>query len=325
VATNESKKQAKRKDRLAEEKKVADAQVKVAKEVAQAANIPGANFAEPKAKAKASAVVSTPAVPAVSAAAAVAAKDAAPEPKKEDSVSSNITVPEEKIGRLIGPKGANLKLITEKTGLTRIDTTGNIFTLTGPAKAVEAAEIAVRELVDKGFMSLAYDNFSEAAVQVHPSVFPDLIGKGGVTIRAIKESLGAEISIPQVPPNANKTKKFKVGIAGSAEAVEKAKAVINDIVMYYHHEITHPGQVHEEFEVPDWMYRFIIGSKGSEMRHIQNSYKVRVYIPREHSSNQNVVVVGEKPDVAKAKAYIDKVMWNAEHQPQGGRGREDKA
>merc|ERR1711988_258285 len=38
----------------------------------------------------------------------------------------------------------------------------------------------------------------KAAIQVHPSAFPDLIGKGGVIIRTIKESLGAEISIPKV-------------------------------------------------------------------------------------------------------------------------------
>ena len=32
----------------------------------------------------------------------------------------------------------------------------------------------------------------------------------------------------------------------SAETVEKAKTTINNIVMYYHNEVTHPDEVHEE-------------------------------------------------------------------------------
>merc|ERR1711982_23416 len=95
--------------------------------------------------------------------------------------------------------------------------------------------------------------------------------------------------------------------------------------MYYHSEVTHPGQVHEELDIEEWQWRFIIGSKGSEMRHIQNNFKVRVYVPREHSANQKVVVVGEKDGVVRAKAYIDKLLYNAEHRPTGGRGSDGQA
>ena len=36
------------------------------------------------------------------------------------------------------------------------------------------------------------------------------------------------------------------------------------------------SQVHEELEVENWALRYIIGSKGSEMKHIQHNWKVTV-------------------------------------------------
>merc|ERR550514_390064 len=213
---------------------------------------------------------------------------------------------------------------SEKCGLTRIDTQGNVFTLCGPPKACERAEAAFKELIEKGYTSLQYDDFSEQWINVHPTSFPDLIGKQGAVIRKIKEEIGAEISIPPVPKNCKPEKKFKVNIAGTNAAVQKAKEVITQILTYYHSEITHPGFIHEELEVPDWATRYIIGTKGSEMKHIQSNFKVKVYVPREWSVNQNVVVVGPKHDVDRAKAYIEKLIWNAEHKP-SGRDRQDQA
>eukprot|EP00971_Amphidinium_carterae_P298716 5934726-Amphidinium_carterae.1 len=101
--------------------------------------------------------------------------------------SAQVKIPESKIGRVIGPKGANIKLITEKTGINRIDTTGELVTITGPKEAVAMAENAINELIEKGYMSLAFDDFTESFVNVHPSGFPDLIGKKGAVIREIKD------------------------------------------------------------------------------------------------------------------------------------------
>jgi len=256
--------------------------------------------------------------------------------KKEPSSVVTVAVPEDKIGRVIGPKGANLKAIQEKCEVDRIDTTGEMFTISGNPKGVAMAETALNELIEKGYTSLFFENFEEDFVMVHPSAFPDLIGKQGAIIRAIKETLKAEISIPPIPKDAGKAsgkgggkvsaaqaaKKYKVTIAGSKDAVSKAKETINDILMYYHSEITHPGEVHEEFEIQQWQLSYIIGKGGSEMRHIQSNFKCRVYVPRETSANPMTVIVGERPNVDRAKTYVEKLLWNAENAP---KGREDKA
>ena len=46
--------------------------------------------------------------------------------------------------------------------------------------------------------------------------------------------------------NTKSSKKYKITIDGTDEKVEKTKTTINNIVMYYHDEVTHPDEVHEE-------------------------------------------------------------------------------
>eukprot|EP00933_Yihiella_yeosuensis_P026610 TRINITY_DN2066_c0_g1_i6.p1 TRINITY_DN2066_c0_g1~~TRINITY_DN2066_c0_g1_i6.p1 ORF type:complete len:354 (-),score=109.59 TRINITY_DN2066_c0_g1_i6:121-1062(-) len=254
---------------------------------------------------------------AAKAAAARKADEAAQKEADKNTTTCTVKVPEAKIGIVIGPKGSKLKMIQEKSGVTRIDTSGEIFTITGPPGTVQVAEMAIRELIDKGFMSLQYDNFTEDFVKVHPTSFPDLIGKQGAIIRKLKEELDVEVTIPEVPKNAQGSQKFKVTIAGAKDKVNTCKEVIESICTYSHHEITHPGVTHEEMEVPAWAYSFLIGKAGSELRHIQNNYKVKVNIPRETSACQNVLVVGEQRDVERCKTYIDKLLWNAENASKG--------
>ena len=149
-------------------------------------------------------------------------------------------------------------------------------------------------------------NIKKDVMQVPSSAVPELIGKRGCIISAIKGALHVEIGTSQgTGPN---TTAFT--LVGKAEHVEKAKDSINSIMMYYHHEITHPGLVHEELHVEEWSYKFIIGKLGLGVRHIEQSHKVRVRIPRDGAPNRNVVVVGEKCDVERAAAYIRNLIAN---------------
>jgi rRNA processing protein Krr1/Pno1 len=323
VCSGLSKKQQKYKDRKDEEKRALDS-------VPQAAGgkyIPGLTAAAPAQKAIPGMAPGKgqPAASQALAALPMPPKPdgtAAEKPKPDNSTMVQIKVPDDKIGIVIGPKGAKIKMIQEKTGVTRIDTSGEVFTITGPAEAVGMAEQAVNDLIHKGYTALTFDDFSENFVMVMPNNFPDLIGKQGCVIRAIKDTLHCEISIPKTGPPG---KKWKVSVAGSAKNVEKAKEVIDHIVLYSHHEITHPGEDHVELDIPAWAYSFIIGKAGSELRHIQNNFKVKVNIPREGvSENQNVLIVGEKDNVARASVYVQKLLDGANDVAKG-RDRQDKA
>jgi len=245
------------------------------------------------------------------------------------STVENIDIEQSHIGRIVGPKGATMKMIQEASEC-KVDINGDVVTITGPEDGMPIAVTAIKELCEKGFCGLAYGaDFQEQAMTVHPIYFSELIGKEGKVIRAIKDVLKVELNIPKIPPNSkvrDMTKKMKVGFAGRKPDVEKAKEVVNDIVMYYHHEVTHPGLMHKEMEVEPHQTRFIIGKGGSESRHIQNSYRVKMYIPNEQSANDKLVIVGEELNVDRAVKYVENAILNAEEQAKsGGRGSNEGA
>jgi len=327
VSTGMNAKKAKQKQKL-EERKLLEAQV--AKTVGGKA-VPGAitatNMVPGMAGYKAGPTVdqSLMATPEQIAKIMATKAPAAAEEKPKEAVSTvEIKVPEEKAGIVIGPKGSTINMIKEKTDIKNITMEGGILRIEGKPENVAQAKTAVEELLARGFTSLSYENFKSDAVKVPTNALPDLIGKEGCIIRAIKDNLKVEITMPKSsgPPGSG-PKRTMVTIAGKGENVEKAKEVVNDIVMYYHHEITHPGDVHEELEIEEWNYRFIIGKAGSELRHTEKNYKVRVRIPRDETPNRNVVVVGEKRNVERAVAYIHNVIAKAA-EPRG-RGAGDKA
>jgi hypothetical protein len=93
--------------------------------------------------------------------------------------------------------------------------------------------------------------------------------------------------------------------------VAEAKKLLTELMTYGHTEVSHPGLVHEEMDVSPSLYNLIIGARGGEIRHIQNSYKVQVNIPNADSLNAHVVVVGEPPAVRAAKAHIERIIQRA--------------
>jgi len=243
------------------------------------------------------------------------------EPEVDDgSISVTIPIPQGKIGRIIGPKGANITFIKEKTGVKAIDTQGDVAVIIGQPEDVPKAEMAIRELIEKGYMSISYENFKADQITVPSTAIPNIIGKGGAIIQVIKKECEVEVDVEATPKQAEGAKrvvtKVKVSIVGELANVEKAKECIQSIAEFSHHEITHPGYTHEELAIEEWKYRFIIGPGGSQMRHIQNSWHVQVNIPRDGGEDAKVLVVGEAISVEKAVKYINKVVEEAE-QPTG--------
>jgi polyribonucleotide nucleotidyltransferase len=136
----------------------------------------------------------------------------------------------------------------------------------------------------------------------------EVIGKSGSSIKAIQDVYGVKLNVPQGVAR-DDTTNVKIAIAGPAEKVQEAKATIKEIAHYFYSGVTHPGVVHSELEdVPLSSYNLIIGPKGSEIRHIQNNFKVSVYIPNANSLCKNVLVVGIPQSVESASNYIRKIV-----------------
>lgn len=185
---------------------------------------------------------------------------------------------------------------------------------------MQQASQAIKDLISKGYCALQFDDFSEQSVQAFSSQFAELIGPKGAIVRSIKEACGVEIQFPPSEPKGTgkgkEQRKLKISIAGAKDKVEEAKAAMNQILSVHHSEITHPGFVHKEVLVKPWCYAFIIGPKGSELKHIQQNYKVSVYIPRNDKEDEPVLVVGLPDNVERAAKYIEKAEEKAQ-QPRG--------
>merc|ERR1712232_46812 len=94
-----------------------------------------------------------------------------------------------------------------------------------------------------------------------------------------------------------------VTIIGERNSVTKCHEAVRSILMHHHHESTHPGEQHDTIEVHAQARAAIIGKNGSELRHIQNNWRVRVYMHRE-----TVSIVGLANDVARSTAYVKRML-----------------
>ena len=115
-----------------------------------------------------------------------------------------------------------------------------------------------------------------------------------------------KLNIPQVARD--HALPVKVTLAGNKEKVAQAKTIIAEMTQYYRSDVTHPNTVHLEMDIPSNFYNYIIGGRGSEIKHIQGNFKVSVHIPNADTINKNVVIVGESTGVKNAEKYIQKVI-----------------
>jgi predicted RNA-binding protein YlqC (UPF0109 family) len=339
VASSQTKKQQKQQERKlqkeAEEKQKKQEEEEAAKK-AEAEKAASAKKQSAKAKATPKAkVVAAEAKPSAPGAVApvtgetpkptASADPEKPEEPAEILETAVVPIPSGMMGRVIGPRGVNIETIKMKIeGIKTFDTAGGSqVTIVGAPASVPLAEAAVKELIEKGYMSLSYEDFAEGKVLIHPSSIPEIIGSRGAVINKIKEVAKVEIKMPEVPKGkdglggkgvpADASKKYPIEIVGDKENVEKAKQIITDIMTYGHHADTHEDVIHEELDIPPESYRYIIGRAGSELRHTQNHYEVKVNIPRENSViKDKVLVIGEQMKVELAVKHIWKMVTEAE-------------
>ncbi len=273
--------------------------------------------AKKQSKAAAAAIESEPVTP-------VPEEPVTPPAPVVEMITHELTVDSKKVGLLIGPKGVTKTGIQNATATTiqmpktdKDAPAGPVsISVTGPELGVKKAVQALNELITKGYCALlAPEDFQESYVAVHPKYLKDIIGKSGSVVKALSSHTGVKITIPdniKAPGPDGKVSKIKIGLTGQREKVSLARALIKDLTKYYHTTVTHPGLVHAELEIPANYFNYIIGAKGSEIKNIQGTHKVSVYIPDADSANPNVIVVGEPENVIAAQSHIEKLITRAD-------------
>ncbi len=297
--------------------KKAEAAAAAAAEAEAVAAAVAAAAAKKQSKAAAAVIESEPVTP-------VPEEPVTPPAPVVEMITHELTVDSKKVGLLIGPKGVTKTGIQNATATTiqmpktdKDAPAGPVsISVTGPELGVKKAVQALNELITKGYCALlAPEDFQESYVAVHPKYLKDIIGKSGSVVKALSSHTGVKITIPdniKAPGPDGKVSKIKIGLTGQREKVSLARALIKDLTKYYHTTVTHPGLVHAELEIPANYFNYIIGAKGSEIKNIQGTHKVSVYIPDADSANPNVIVVGEPQNVIAAQSHIEKLITRAD-------------
>lgn len=151
---------------------------------------------------------------------------AAKAPEAAPKASVTVTIDASRVGIIIGPKGATMNAIQEKTG-TKLDVNapkpdeksgGNnqfrpvvggkskakatVVITEGTTEGMKAAKKAILELADRGYAALLQaEGFGESSVAVHPRFLSEIVGTGGKIIKAIQSELDVKLTIPKTDWN----------------------------------------------------------------------------------------------------------------------------
>lgn len=190
-----------------------------------------------------------------------------------------------------------------------------------PADA-NVAETATQELLAKGYTPMLFNDFSKRTISLQAGPFrrmQDLDGEGPrgfVDLARLFQQIESEFDVVlawdnYIPHPSSKRKPWKIVIAGEAKGVPAAAKVLRQLESRYWHEMTHPGQVCEEFAPPAPLW----GSpcltswlSEQQLRHIQNNWHIRVYPPVDVLLKPTMVLVGGADGVRHAKAYVER-QW----------------
>lgn len=246
----------------------------------------------------------------------VGAEEAGAEAKEEGPPVNSVTVQVagNKIGGLIGPKGETLMKIEMacdvKIQLPQERNPGKtIVTISGADKeGVRLAEKCVKDLCTKGYSAvIAGADFEEGSVMVPPRYVPTIIGTNGVVIKALREKFGTTLTVPK-PQVGQEDRPLRVLLAGEKAGVKECKMAIKEMLQVYYSKELNPELTHVEYDIDPSLYSRFSGPRGSNIRHIQGDSLAKVYVPREWSINRKVVIVGTKPQVAKASRHVQSIL-----------------
>jgi len=203
-----------------------------------------------------------------------------------------------------------------KDGVTKVDLRGSEEAIS-KAKALIAQAIETYELNETPKPKL---------IQVG-----HIIGKGGATIKRLKEESGAQIWVDQLDETGQlEATERPMYILGSQESVDKAKELVKSLLESERQESRAGDKsLHsqESFSIKNAMVSLVIGKKGSKIQQISSDSGALVFIdalrPGEEQDDgelmREVTVRGTPDAIARARDMIDEVIRNSQNNSFGSR------
>lgn len=148
----------------------------------------------------------------------------------------DIIIPHAVIGLVIGKGGENIKRIQNETGATvrvdpnTVDEKGNkVCTITGTRQAVEEAHNQVANVIENASTNkrprMAVEGTDQYRMKIPASRTGAIIGKGGETIKSIKQQSGCDIELDKGSKDCGPEESVFI-IRGTQDRISKAKTLI---------------------------------------------------------------------------------------------------
>lgn len=197
---------------------------------------------------------------------------------------------------VIGRKGVNIKKITDELSGLHINfpEQGDIIVLEGSPEEVGRAKTQLTQIGVELVQRMAYED-----VKVDPKFFPQLIGKGGITISKIKKDHAVQVDFPDEGAEPGDT----LHIEGAPSAVIAAKAQILLLVQ----KLKNMTEI--SLDVPQQFHSLLIGQGGAKIKAIMTECgDVRIDFPGKNSTSDTITIRGDKARAQNAKAIVLKTL-----------------
>lgn len=212
----------------------------------------------------------------------------------ENEITKEINIEHRFHRTMIGTKGEKIREIRDKYNQVQItfpdaSKQSNMVVVRGPREDVNSV-VAYLSSFNK---ELVENNYQEK-VPILKKFHKNVIGKGGVNVRKIKEETDTRIDLPS-----ETTESELIVITGKKANVEKAKQMILAIQK----ELVNVKE--DVILIPFRFHNSIIGAKGKLIRSImEDCGGVTISFPPEGSNSDKVTIRGVADDVVKAKKQL---------------------
>uniref|UniRef100_UPI00358DE364 vigilin isoform X2 n=1 Tax=Myxine glutinosa TaxID=7769 RepID=UPI00358DE364 len=198
---------------------------------------------------------------------------------------------------IIGQKGEKIKEVRDKFPEVIINfpdpsQKSDIVQLRGPKNEVEKCAKYMQKFVGE----LIENNYS-ISVPIFKQFHKNVIGKGGVNIKKIREETNTKIDLPTENSNSE-----VIVITGRKENCEAAR----DKVLSVQKEQTNIKEL--EVTIPAKLHNSLIGAKGRLVRSIMEECGgVHIHFPSEGSGSDKVTIRGSNEEVERARRQLMQV------------------
>lgn len=214
--------------------------------------------------------------------------------RMENEKSRDVIIEHRFHRQMIGTKGENIREIRDKFNQVQITfpdpgKKSDIVTLRGPKNDVDKTHKFLQNLAKE-----LVENNHQAQVHIFKDFHKNIIGKGGITIKKIREETDTKIDLPSENSDSD-----IITITGKKANVEKAQAKIEAIQKEL-------GNIKEaSIDIPQKLHNSLIGAKGKFIRSVMEECGgVMIRFPSEGSKSDKVIIRGPAADVENAKQTL---------------------